>query len=685
MNLKNKININKYTGNKLFIFLLVFLLTFIILVTSIAPKRYNLSVGDISSVDIKAPIEIIDEKATEDKIRDVISKVDKQYTLKSEVEVQGKNNIQELFSKVSNLNSTENEETYKITTLRKIQGFNLNDSDYKILLKLTSNEATEVGWYLSDILTKVYESSIEDGDEEQLKYARNKAYDLISQKNFPSDLEFVLIKIVDSQIKPNFFYDKEKTEAMQREAQKNVPKETIKKGQIIVSEGEPITDKQLQILKEIGYLDDSTGKGYLITYMMLAVYILVVLFLQYLYLYKQKRELYNNNKMILMISIINLVSLLLARGITLISPFLIPLAFGSILITLLIDNKVSVIVNTLNILLLSVIFAFSPQVIVISIVSVLIGAMSINKLEQRNDIIYSSVYIGVINLIICISTGLLLTNNFKEVFISTGFIIIGAFLSGILAVGFLPLFETLFDAVTNVKLLELSNPNHPLLKRLLMEAPGTYHHSIMVANLAEVAAEQVGGNSVIARIGAYYHDVGKIKRPYFFGENQIKKENPHDKITPNLSTLIITSHTKDGVELAKEYNIPKVIQDIIEQHHGTTLVKYFYYTMKNNSERPEEVKEEDFMYPGPTPSSKEAAIIMLADSVEAAVRSIQEPTKGKIEEMVNNIIKDKLNSGQLINCELTFKDIEIIRKSFLKVITGIYHQRIEYPTEKSKK
>ena len=233
-------------------------------------------------------------------------------------------------------------------------------------------------------------------------------------------------------------------------------------------------------------------------------------------------------------------------------------------------------------------------------------------------------------------------------------------------------------------MLELSNPNTPLLKKLLMEAPGTYHHSMLVANLAELAAEEVKANPVIARIGAYYHDVGKTTRPYFFKENQISKENPHDKITANLSTLIIISHVKEGLELAKEYNIPEVIQDIIAQHHGTTLVKYFYYTVKNNSENPDEVREEDFRYPGPIPSTKEAGIIMLADSVEAAVRSINEPTKGKIEEMVNNIIKDKLHSGQLNDCDLTLKDLETIRKCFLKTLNGIYHQRIEYPTEKAK-
>lgn len=685
MKLKGFIKERNDKSKRAFVFTVIFVLTFFILVTAIAPKKYKLNVGDIASSDIKAPREIIDEKATEEKIQEVISKVDRQYTLKSEIVVDAKKQVLELMNKISNLNSTENEEAFKLTSIKKVQGFTLSDDDYKVLLSMSSAEATEVGWFLSDVLDKVYENNIAEENQEQLNAAKETALKLIVGKKFTAPIEAVLKEVVYDQIKPNFFYDKEKTEALQRDAQKNVEKETIKKGQIIVSEGEPITEKQLGILTELGYLDEDLGKGNLLTYIMLGIFVFVVLFLQYLYLYNEEREHFDNTKMIIMVAVINIISLVLARGMVLISPSLIPLACAPILITLLIGHRASMVLGASNILLIGVIVGFSPQIIVLALVNALVGATAIKKLQQRNDILYSTLYVAIICGVISICVGFLLTNNVKEILSSTGFAVLGALISGILAVGLLPFFETSFDVVTNVKLLELSNPNHPLMKRLLMEAPGTYHHSMMVANLAEVAAEQVGGNAVVARIGAYYHDIGKIKRPYFFGENQMRRENPHDKITPNLSTLIITSHTKDGVDLAMEYNIPKVIQDIIEQHHGTTLVKYFYYTLKNSSDRPEEIKEEDFRYPGPTPSSKEAGIIMLADSVEAAVRSISDPTKGKIEEMVNNIIKDKLYSDQLVNCDLTFRDIEIIRKSFLKVINGIYHQRIEYPTEKMKK
>ncbi|MEG3071277.1 MAG: HDIG domain-containing protein [Candidatus Syntrophopropionicum ammoniitolerans] len=205
-----------------------------------------------------------------------------------------------------------------------------------------------------------------------------------------------------------------------------------------------------------------------------------------------------------------------------------------------------------------------------------------------------------------------------------------------------------------------------------------YHHSIIVGNLAEAAADSLGDDSLLVRAGAYYHDIGKIKRPYFFIENQMGAENPHDKLTPSLSTLILTSHVKDGVEMAKEHKLPQGIIDIIEQHHGTGLVSYFYHKALE-SDRPETVTEEEFRYEGPKPRSRAAAIVMLADAVEAAVRSLQSPTQGRVEGLVRTIIKDKLNDGQLEECDLTFKDLDVIANSFLRVLTGVFHSRIEYP------
>lgn len=668
-----------------FVFTVIFVLIYFLLITSIAPKKYNLTEGDIANVDIKAPRDTVDEKATEEKISEALAKVEEQYTLKAEVKVEAQENIKKLFTKISNINSTITDEKEKLTEAKKIEGFSLNEDELKIILALSTEEISEIQANMIKIMDLVYANNITEGNADNIASANRIVSDELNKKAISRELEGVLVKVATSQIKPNLFVDTEKTEEKRKEAEKSVQKEIIKQNQTIVKEGEPITARQLQILEDLGLLNNGLGKTYLYTYLILGLFVAVVLAMQYSYLLRDKKEYYYNTRMLIMISVINLISLLLARGLTVISPFLIPLACGPIMLTLLLDYKTSLVINSLNILLVSVVVGFSPHIIILSIVNVIIGSTALKKLQQRTDILYSIIYIAVVSSIVTLATGMLVSNNLAGIFIDTGFVILGALLSGVLAVGFLPFFESTFDIVTNIKLLEMSNPNHPLMRRLLMEAPGTYHHSVMVANLAEVAAEEVGGNPVVARIGAYYHDIGKIKRPYFFGENQMGRENPHNKITPNLSTLIIVSHVKDGIELAKEYKVPKILQDMIEQHHGTTLVKYFYYTMKNSAEKPEDIKEEDFRYPGPKPTSKEAGILMLADSVEAAVRSINEPTKGKIEEMVNNIIKDKLHSDQLVDCDLTLRDLEKIRKSFLKSLNGIYHHRIEYPTEKVNK
>jgi hypothetical protein len=255
---------------------------------------------------------------------------------------------------------------------------------------------------------------------------------------------------------------------------------------------------------------------------------------------------------------------------------------------------------------------------------------------------------------------------------------INGILSAVLMIGVLPYLETAFSITSMIKLLELANPTHPLLKQLLLEAPGTYHHSLMVANLAEAAAEPIGANPLLVRVGSYYHDIGKIKRTDYFVENQRGYENPHEKIAPALSALIITSHVREGVELAREARLPQVIIDFIEQHHGTSLAKFFY-SRALEEEREGSISEENFRYEGPKPQSKEVALVMLADSVEAAVKSLQDPNPERIRNMVRRIIKDKLNDGQLETSDLTFKDLDTVANSFCQMLEGIYHKRIEYP------
>ncbi|MCY6371815.1 HD family phosphohydrolase [Clostridium ganghwense] len=670
--------IDSSNAKKIITFLLTFVFIVGILITSLVTKKYDLSEGEIAKFDIKAAREVKDVLKTREKEIQAEESVGEQYNKNLEIKKQALEEINNLFFQVAKLLESELDENAKIDALKKQFHMNLSEEDTRTLVSLNKEQLALLKKNVVDIMEKVLDYDIREDSEEDIKKAQDTIDVKFNAAKLPKTLRELGKSIGYSEVKPNFFYDEEKTNQLKAEARKTVQPIMIKKGQTVIKEGEPVTARDLIILKDLGLLDNEDNKY---IYIAIIVLVLFILFIQWFYLYKYYREIYKDTSKLILISILTCLSVLFARTLNVVSPFLIPLACVPMLFTLLINHKISLNLNIINCILISAVVQFNIEITLLAILNSILGAIALKKLQQRNDILYSSLFIGSMNVVLTFTVGFLLSNNVFEVMKKTGFSFVASVLAAVLTIGFLPFFESTFDIVTTIKLLELSNPNHPVQKMLLLEAPGTYHHSVLVANLAEVAAEQVGGNPVLARVSAYYHDIGKIKRPMFFKENQIGKDNPHDKINPNLSTLIITSHVKDGLEIAKEHKLPKVIQDAIEQHHGTSLVKYFYITAKNTSEKPEEVKEEDFRYLGPIPESKEIAILMLADSIEAAVRSISEPTKGKIEEMVNNIIKARLNEGQLDNCDLTLKDLDKIRKAFLKALSGIYHQRIEYPTE----
>ncbi len=260
-------------------------------------------------------------------------------------------------------------------------------------------------------------------------------------------------------------------------------------------------------------------------------------------------------------------------------------------------------------------------------------------------------------------------------------ILANGLLCGIITLGILPLFEYLLRSVTNISLLELADSNQPILQRMILEAPGTYHHSLIVGNMSDTACSAVGANGLLARIGAYYHDIGKLQKPEYFIENQNIRKNAHDALSPTMSKLIIMNHIKEGLELAKKYKLSPVLWDFIQRHHGNSLVYYFYRRALEDKQEDQEISEEGFRYPGPKPNTLETAIVLLADSVEAATRSLADPTPDKIDEMVHKVINNKFIDGQLDECELTLKDMEKISGIFSKILSGIYHSRLNYPPE----
>lgn len=680
--LKGKIKYSKRL-KKIIIFTVTFILLYIVLFSAVVTEKYNLKEGDIAKKNIKASREIEDKYETEANIQKAQESVDPQYHRKVEVKKDALDSVDVLFQQIKSLKDSNNLSGDNIKNSLQGISIDITDSEVIALTKIEEGDFQELKKLLKKTTETVFENNIRENSSEDIKKVEDIIIIQLNNSKFNKEIRDISLKVLRQLVKPNFFYDKEKTEALKTEQAKKVPKVMIKKDQIIVKEGEPVSKREIQILSDLGLLNTSPTSNWYV-YVNLAVLVVVILSIQWFFLYKFKNKLYEDISKLILISILDLIAILLARVLNQV-PFLIPLACVPMLLTLLLGYQVAIIISALNAILMCSVVGFNAEILLVAMLNAILGPIFLKKMQQRNDILYSSLYIAVINSIMTFSVGFIISNNLLDILKKSGFVFIGSSLSAILTIGFLPFFESIFDIVTTIKLLELSNPNHPLLKRLLLEAPGTYHHSILVANLAEVAAEDVGANPVLARVSAYYHDIGKIKRPYFFKENQIGNDNPHDKISPNLSSLIIIAHVKEGLEMAREYKVPKVIRDAIIQHHGTDLVKYFYITMKNSSENPDEVKEENFRYPGPKPRSKEVAILMLADGVEAAVRSISEPTKGKIEEMVNNIIKSRLNSGQLEYCDLTLNDIEKIRRSFLKALLGIYHNRIEYPKDKWEK
>ncbi len=361
----------------------------------------------------------------------------------------------------------------------------------------------------------------------------------------------------------------------------------------------------------------------------------------------------------------------------------IPMAFLSILISLLLAPSLSTIITVW----LSIYFALSAkslEILPVLVIGGMVGIYSAQFVHQRTDLTKGGVYVGLANGLTILAVGLFYNQSFSEIGSLVLWGIGSGLFSSILVMTILPYLETYFGLITDIKLLELSNLNLPFLKRLSIEAPGTYHHTLMVANLAEAAAEVIGVNSLLTRVGAYYHDIGKAVRPHFFFENSsLGEDDHHGKVSPNLSSTIIISHVKDGVEMAQKNKLPPAVIDVIREHHGTSLIAYFYRkALKNStSNKKEEIAEEGFRYPGPRPQSKEAALVMLADSVEAAFRFSPQKTVKSIEAQVEKVINNKLKDRQLDRCDLTLREIRKIAEAFTRILAGFIHTRGRYPEE----
>jgi putative nucleotidyltransferase with HDIG domain len=654
-----------------------------------APKKYKLEVGDVSIYDIQAPRDIENKVKTKENAEKKAAELAPVVIEISNANSDMLNGAYEYFDGLEQLIRDVNTSSPEVLddAIKQIDTggvygvlFRMEESDRKMLF---SEEGLK---NLQNIKDRIIKNIIPSLTQKKLMEENLENEKLQSIKNVQSGTDNNLFTkladdVLNKVLKPNSKIDEQATKAQRDEFIESYTKENpviIYNDERIISKDDVVTEDKYEVLKELNYIDREGKPDYLL-YAAVCLIILVLIVIAMIYLRNFHPKLFYDRNSVWLICIIILIATFFAwvmqNFVSDYSHLIIPITIAPVLVAIFLGVEPALTVNLLLTFSFGLMLGGNFEFMLMSLVGGSLAAFFTVNATQRRKISLAGVVLGGINAFIILLSGLISKKSLESILNDGGLTFIAGIFSMVLAIGLMPFLESSFNLITPLKLLELADPNHPLLKRLLMEAPGTYHHSLMVGNLAEVAARDIGGNAILARVGAYYHDVGKLKRPQFFKENQIGN-NPHDKLTPNLSALVIISHTKDGDELAQKYHLPKVIRDIILQHHGTTLMVYFYHKATQTKD---ELKEETFRYEGPIPDTREAAVVMLADSVEAAIRSMPDKTQGKMEGLVHKIIKDKLDDGQLDRCDLTLKDLSIIADSFMQVLSGVFHERIEYP------
>lgn len=665
-------------------------LCYLLLMGQVLPQQYNdISPGKVAKESIVSPVTKVDQEATEKVREKAAQSVGKQYRIDEQLADRQVKRLETIFNEIqSHLSDADKSNKEKIANLKEVLPYGLSDEFYHKLVHVKDGEWTEMRILSREMVQEILADGVR---KNELEKERDRVDRGLVTSSLGSQARYVVRELSRQMIVPNEFYDKNRTEKLQDAARDSVEPIPIRKGDVIVAAGDVVTKDQYRKLEELGFLGRYTDP---IPYFGLALLIAVVLGLLAFFVRWFRPEVYRDNVKTTMLLSVFLLTMLGMKVISLgqnlewsTVGYMAPAALGTMLIALLLDLQLALWCAILFGVFSGMYFNEGSHVLfdfrygLVSFVSGSAAAFALSGVRNRLSIFRAGLFSsGASVLTIAALYALVPVDGDGWVLLqSLAFGAAGGIFSAVLTIGFLQHFETVFDMLSPLRLLELSNPNHPLLRKLLIETPGTYHHSVIVGNLAEAAAEAIGANGLLCRVGAYYHDVGKTKRPQFFIENQMA-ENPHDKISPNLSKSIIISHAKDGCEMLKEHHIPTPICDIAAQHHGTTLLKYFYHKAREQSDGAQ-VLEADYRYPGPKAQFKEAAIVGIADCVEAAVRSLARPSPERVENMVRKIIQDRLEDGQFDECDLTFKELDLIARSICETLQGIFHSRIEYPEE----
>ena len=639
-------------------FLVILLLFFVVCI----PQKYDLSVGRISRETINATKDVVDEVSTQEKREAAAAQITPSYQFQAGVKEEVMNALNESFNELRTIQQygmtlrsdestqrksfTEDEIAYAIG----LQNFfSLKRNQIVTILRVDNDQFEQMVRLVTTAVENKMNSRVHEGQVEQ------EIQNILQIVGYQVDISLVqniLPTVLRLCIKPNMIIDQEALEDARTAAMNAVEPVTYLQGQNIVREGDRVTNSQIEMLRSLGLLNEenldySSYWGSVIAVTLAMVIAVLCHMLPSLYVF--------------------------------------PVALCAALATVLIGYRIGISLTVTLCLLLSAMAAGNAQssfydVVLIAIMTLTESMLTIWFLKgkpQRTRVLLSGLFCSMIAIAVIYGIKLLTSAEALNTLSIIGWAIGGGILSGALAIALQPVFEMVFRLATPTRLLELTNPSQPLMKRLMIEAPGTYHHSIIVANLAESAAARIKANSYLARAGAYYHDIGKLKRPMYFKENQ-NGSNPHEHTDPYVSAAILISHPRDGMLMAQKEHIPPEVQNIILQHHGVTPVMYFYHKALQLSNG-QQVDINEFRYAGPKPDTKEAAIIMLADTIEAAVRSLKNPTPKEIDQFIVRLVRGKLEDGQLSESPLSLHDIDEICEAFSDILKGVYHERIEYP------
>ena len=641
---------------------------------SYLPSATPLRPGVVSPHDVVAPrtVEFVDWERTEALRQEVAAAVPPAYRAVSGAAERAERQVRQLAESILSLRADRRLD--RVALQARLERLGLRDEALRASVAL---DRAGVEAAREAAVAALYRILARPIRPEDLVGARAQVVPVLRERGLQGPALALARWFAERGLRPTLVVDEVQTQRLRDAARAGVEPVRVRvlKDEVVVRRGEVVSSDHMRKLQALGLVPGPWQWERAAGTVGMAV-VLVALLATYLARFQP--DVWRNDRQLVLLSLLVGLAVLGTRlSVTRLHPLLVPAPAATMLLAVLLNPRVAAFAATLLAVLAGVFSGPDVRLVAVGYVGALAGVFSVRRIQHRTDLAYAGILVGVASAAAALAGELISGSPVREALLSAGVGVAGGVLCGVLATGALPYLEDLFGVVTPIKLLELSSPSHPLLRRLQLEAPGTYHHTLMVANLAEAAAEAVGADPLLTRVGTYYHDVGKLRRPGFFVENQIGARNPHDRLAPSLSALAIAAHVKDGLELARQYRLPKVVADFIPQHHGTSLMLYFYHRALEQQDGP--VDPAAFRYDGPKPQSREAAIVMLADTVEAAARSVQNPSPDRIRELVRRIVRERLEDGQLDECDLTFRDLERIVEAFTRLLVSMFHPRVEYP------